>query len=283
MTAQVVTLAGRTSLGIDGLATLRRENAGRSLGCHGDLADPVVIGGPCVWRVDQPRGSIFVAGDSHALAWSDVLVEVANAAGYDVYVTTRSLCPFQTVPAARRGCAGYQRDVLEAIERIRPTAVLVANRAAVYTDVDETLTGTAEQSARREALDRWESGLDTALSRVEATGARIALVDSVPEFGSDGARTVTVLRPRGRPAHLTIAELEHRRGPTSAIHHRLAAMHPNVVLVDPAKALCADGECAQWRDGTWLYRDDDHVSEAGAWAVLPEIAAALGLSVADGA
>lgn len=273
--------AGDTNLGIDGLADLRVVPEARVRGCHGDLDEPVVVGGRCAWTVPDPQGVILLVGDSHAVSIADAVVAVGNRQGYDVYVTTRSLCPFSTLRVKRRGCAGYQRAMLETIEQLRPAVVVIANRAPLYTlpavggggrpivDTDDDETTTAP-----DALAMWSLGLRRAVDRIEAIGGRVVIVDSVPEFPSDGPRSVSVLRPGGDPAVLGLGEVEARRGPTSAVHHDLARQRESAVIVDPVPVLC-DAVCSQRRGGVWLFRDDDHVSAAGAALIGSLIATAI--------
>jgi hypothetical protein len=59
------------------------------------------------------------------------------------------------------------------------------------------------------------------------------------------------------------------------VEDRLDARSDLVTTVDPVPWLCSDTECSTYLDGTWMYRDGDHLSVAGAEALTEEIRTTL--------
>jgi hypothetical protein len=52
---------------------------------------------------------------------------------------------------------------------------------------------------------------------------------------------------------------------------RLRASGPGVTFYDPSQALCAERECAVFRDGKLLYGDWNHLSIYGSELVVPDL------------
>ncbi|MFQ3458226.1 acyltransferase family protein [Bradyrhizobium sp. UFLA01-814] len=119
--------------------------------------------------------------------------------------------------------------------------------------------------------------------RSEALGLRLlsdSLRDLLDEIGPSKKVIVFVDIPKvpvGNPAACAMADQALLRRPCPAnlesliwrnltevqqpaqdVVREAAAGRPNVIVLDPGNALCADGRCRVWFNGEFLYRDPDH-------------------------
>jgi hypothetical protein len=86
-----------------------------------------------------------------------------------------------------------------------------------------------------------------------------------------------------RMLHLSTARCEafprkpsdDRQAVAAAILARVAAEVPNVSVLPLGAEMCGPETCSTWRDGKVLYRDDDHLSPAGAALFTPGLAALI--------
>ena len=265
-------VAADRSFGIDEFEQLAERTEARGRGCHTDLDEPILPIEQCSWTVDDPIGTIFLVGDSHAVSMADTVVREGNSSGYDVVVRTRSLCPFQSRRLKRRGCAAYQRDTLLEIDQMDAEVVVIVNRATIYVnspirppssyaivDAADAVTTTPG-----EAVQAWRDGMAGVLGSMPSSVKRIIIVESGPEFDEGGgAESVSLLTPSGRSRDVDLAEVDELRQPTMEVHAELAAGDARVVIIDPIPLVCSK-VCSQKPDADWLYYDDDHMSPAGA-------------------
>lgn len=68
--------------------------------------------------------------------------------------------------------------------------------------------------------------------------------------------------------------LRKRRGKiqvtTNAVIRKVVKKFPSVVLYDPTNVFCKKGNCSIRKGDVMLYRDDNHLSEAGSRMVIED-------------
>ena len=57
---------------------------------------------------------------------------------------------------------------------------------------------------------------------------------------------------------------------TNAVIRKVAKKFPSVVLYDPTSVFCRKGNCSIRKEDVMLYRDDNHLSEAGSRMVMED-------------
>ena len=78
------------------------------------------------------------------------------------------------------------------------------------------------------------------------------------------ANTLVYVRGRGVVLNEpSVVAINSNTGGILAVEQSIAANNPNVHIIDPVPVLCTT-VCQQVDNGTVLYRDHDHVSQAGA-------------------
>jgi hypothetical protein len=113
------------------------------------------------------------------------------------------------------------------------------------------------------------------LDAIQATGtkARVAIIGPVPELPFSVPSCVAEARRLHRdegscatsPAGLPLA----RARPLEAALREVVAGHPVARVAFPTASLCTEARCVAIREGVMFYFDDDHLSVAGARALVP--------------
>ena len=236
-------------------------------------------GGPwdadaCTFGVEDPKGTIFLVGDSHAGAAADGVIAAGNSLGYDVAVWYRTSCPIQTrVPATLPDCADWQNAAIKTITESPPELVVIANRSTLYTlpsfpdgDVGRVIAhrdGVAADE-QDDAIGVWSRGLEELTAQFTDTGSRVLFMAVVPEYEHDPRQMLSLLRERPTPPEIDVmGAVQERRGPVVAAEANVAAESDMVTVFDPAGALCGRDTCTPVAGGTWLYSDDHHLNPEG--------------------
>lgn len=120
----------------------------------------------------------------------------------------------------------------------------------------------------------WERQFDVTVDRLLAAGKTVVLVYPVPEIGYSVPSALRRVLATGRdPASLNppLAAFQERQDIILPILDRVGTS-ARIIRAYPHKKLCGSGRCLIYANGKALYKDDDHLSTAGAEFVLPEFA-----------
>ena len=244
------------------------------------LARSEAVGGSIVriWSGADCAGStssmprLFVIGDSHAQAYSTMLMMFAMDTGAEVYNYAYGGCPFISLQLAREDyCKSYSTAaVADMLQRIRKNDILFmpSLRLNRLTDqnsqTDETVAwqnmfSPAAAAMRKRAVDE----AVTALAPFAARGVRIVFEAPKPILRVPPFRCVDWFNkdnPVCSPG-LTMqrSELERYRKPVMDAFAEIAKRVNGVSVWDPFPLLCPDEICAATtRDGHPLIYDGDH-------------------------
>jgi peptidoglycan/LPS O-acetylase OafA/YrhL len=258
-----------------GISTLDRLRSD-SLACAGRTPSDVANGSLCAFGpLSGVTAEVLVWGDSHATALLPAYEQIAFARNIRVHAAVRSSCRplLRASPAleqrARRGCDDFNRAVVEALDRIDPALVILN----AYWAYPEGVVGARRDGPTERDLQSFEAALDATL---QAIGARrkVCIVGDVPTLKYRIPYAYVMARRRGidpRFIALPSIEADQQLGRVNAYFEELRQHHA-LRFVDLKKTLCMGPTCALLgADGQSLYRDDNHLSIAGAEVLRPSV------------
>jgi len=260
-----------------------KERGQVSLACErrSDSGDACEIG------EQMPAGTepdLIIWGDSHALAMLAAFDEVLDAKGLAAVAYVKPGCA-ALVGVARadkengEACEVHNQQVLREIRRYSgDETVILISRWALLTEGEraEGEAGSEAVLAAAETAATWEGnsnqslverGLDKAVRELSEEGVEVIVMRPTPEFGYDIPKAMVRQTWTGmEPQTLYRADYGARVSDTNAIIDHVVTRH-DAEAVAPADLLCPDACRTSFRN-EFLYRDDDHLSQAGAeWLV----------------
>ena len=245
---------------------------------------PTLPGDECRTPSATGHKQMVIWGDSHADAVAPGVVAYAAARGLGTYQLTMAICPpligIELAGAAGNyaGCPAFNDAALRFI-RANPDVetVVLAARWAVYTElsrfgredpgpvvrlIDRERRSSADTSSRLAFVH----GLERTVRALRAAGKKVVVLGQVPEIGTNVpnclARNYLPLSP---PSECSV-EAERVRQRLDFSNTTIARLdeRPGVCTFLPSEALCTATSCRTTADNVILYKDDDHLSVAGA-------------------
>lgn len=204
---------------------------------------------PCVYGA--ARGPmVLLAGDSHAGAVSQAVIDAAEAAGWQTHVATASACALPEYPeniAYRASCAGYADNIV-AYARAHQAALVIVDQFS------ESYIGDMRIGAAR-----WQDGLANFVKTLTDAHIAVLVIADSPRF------PLAVARP------LWSAEWKVSLASSSESRHTLAQLERAAVegvaagrYLSTGELFCDGSTCQVFEHGEWLYTDADHLSIHGA-------------------
>ena len=231
-------------------------------------------------------GTVLVLGDLSANSAVSGVIEAAHERNLAVAQWSRAGCPLlRASPAGYPACEAWQDDALDLVDRLRPAAVVIANRSSRYTtqvDSDDpwgrdrirtpfgTRTGSVDQ-----ALSAWGGGLARALDELDASGVPVVVLGEVPGYSNSFPRErLSVLRPSTTPQTRPSSEVAHEQLAVRTAEQAAVDGADRATYIDPLPVFCGD-ECRTFRDGVWWYYGADDLTVGGGELLAPAIGQAL--------
>jgi len=278
--------------GIDAILAIPDEWWDKRAACHvEDVPKPHPIEG-CIMRADHSEIDVALIGDSHSLAISDVVQSDLRARGLTSYAVSYTGCIglpgfYRVDQDASHQCARHNRETLAFIRDRDIETVVLTSRFPLYlygnrfdngeggqepgdpvwidlvTERD-TPAGRTDPSRRARVLVAYRDGILALLEEVN-----VVLVYPVPEAGWNVVRYAVHETISGQAGRLEIStDIAAYRERTAEIVELFDALeHPNLRKVDPGRLLCdtvIPDRCVNAVGDTVFYRDEDHLSYAGA-------------------
>jgi peptidoglycan/LPS O-acetylase OafA/YrhL len=258
-------------------ADLRRDNLGFGQACeYGTAYRPL----PACQRGRAP--ALFVWGDSFAMHLVPGLVATSK---HGVAQATKSVCgPFlglaQVTPeyprAYAEGCIAFNESVVAYLaDTASVRVVALSSPFYPYFDPQRRLLLRAQDGAlveREPAQEIAVAAMRDTVARLRAAGKRVVIVAPPPSSGIDMThcleRKAAGSRFRGSITDCNIpkaAYLASKAGTLEFLAQVERQADVPVVRFDPL--LCNGARCLTELDGTILYRDEGHFSNAGSVAV----------------
>ncbi len=248
---------------------------------------------PCLLGRGSERAYQAVLwGDSHANHLREALDDWGKANGITIRQVSKALCPplLDTWPTVaprntRDDCFAFNRQVIHAIEsspEIRQ--VILAARWPHYTGdsvprhgltpllAGERRVPTGPDDARKVLAE----ALTETVQALTQRGINVIVIDPLPDYFQSPAKCVARAAMLGLETHhcsVSFGSVWQRTGPITQIMRSLAASDPKVTVIETLAVLCPDDQCNPWQGGTLLFRDDNHVTAAGAAKIIEKLPA----------
>lgn len=232
----------------------------------------------------EPRGRVFVVGDSHAGAYAALLKRYVRTEGVTVRLYTLAGCSVfglrQPMQVSSVACRTFTEQVLTAIGHdARPGDVLFLPGLRIPRLADQWQTsGTmpAEPAARRS--EAAEEALE-ALRPLSEHGVAVLFEAPKPVFAVPPFRCADWFNA-GNPIcegeqSTSRRRLETLRAPVMASMAAIVQGLPHAAVYDPLPLLCPGDPCEPYKDGRPLFFDGDHLSGFGNVLLLPSFKAAV--------
>lgn len=262
-------------------------------GCKADLERRNVEGGRLL--VYSPEGcsdgaslnglSIYVIGDSHAMAYEGLFRQYVTRNAARIHVYTNGGCPFISLQPWRdldnAVCRHYTDAALRDLKaRAKPGDVLFlpSLRLGRFSDqwiyfgedhANEEMFGKRADAGRRRSIDYAVATLKEFAER----GVRIVFEAPKPLFKAPPFRCADWFN-RSNPIceagfSMPRTLLDSYREPVLRSFGEIVQKVPQVRIWDPYPILCPEQECRAFRNGKPLFLDGDHISGYGNALLLP--------------
>lgn len=246
--------------------------------------------------LDKSSEIVAFSGDSHT-GILDPIIPLLVGPSRGSFVHTRGGCPFPSQEKQRRepNCNAVMRStedfILKEFER-HPESLVVTGNFLTWYFVEGTrgskdflakIPSTSTNSVR-DNLDDYAAGLGDFLNKLARVDGKLLFIMPYPEHMGFFADTcsVEVFRPAWQVQKICLGattsreDAESRRQPISKALLSLKKDHPNLYLFDPFPSLCDQEKCYVSLNGKdILYRDTNHLSNAGVFHVYKRLKAFL--------
>ncbi|WP_321919166.1 acyltransferase family protein [Paraburkholderia tropica] len=220
--------------------------------------------------------SIFVLGDSHALAYVGMFRKMVVETGTTVHAYNVGGCPFISLQAHSPGrdeqCKAFgAASVADMLPQIKPGDIVLLASLRLPRMVDQWaasgLQGALDVMHSQEAADGRRDGVAEALPIPRTMTARSAhvvfeaptpMLQSIPFRCADWFNRSNPICALG--LSMPRAQLEAMRAPILASYKQMEQSVPGVSVWDPLPVICPSSECNAYRDGKPLLFDGDHIS-----------------------
>lgn len=258
-----------------------------------------------LWITPDPGDDldVIVVGDSHAAVLLQGLSERGGELGLKIGATSeRKGCLMVAEPYPGRtsqACEEWVEKTLAELEASSSKIVIMHGYTTGRLTGVKRGTGAPLEILREsgeapadtaEALILYEAGLDNWVSRLTRAGKTIIIVSSVPDFSrplpnEDRAnRTILFAVMSGTSPTVSESDLEQiplhqaqdRNRPILDVEKRVATRYPEAHVFDLSPLICEESICVQWRDGTLLYSDLDHITSDFSYEVSRHLIENLG-------
>ncbi len=261
-------------------ASAAQWNAGQ-MQCMSDekTARPLCNFGPT--GVKAP--SILVWGDSHAAGLEPALKMAAQGHGQAASLASRSGCIPVPGLEIKPACEQFNVRTLQHVVEADVPDVVIAARWSLYLygddRGDDTLVIRAPGSQAVDhayAEGQLQRHLQALVARLRAQHRQVWLVMEAPLQKHRAPHQLSRLAMLGHSASAAgrpLAEHLARQAFIERMFTQMAAADPQVRVIDPTRALCADGGiCRMEAGGEALYMDDNHYSDNSAAILQPVLA-----------
>lgn len=259
--------------------------------CHGTAR---ILAETNTCTIGQPRADggydVVVIGDSHADHFVPGLHRLLEEQGLSGRQLTEFVCAPLYGARLLRG-AGMERcqdfvptvrEFLDANDEVR--VVVLAARWALYS---ETTWLAGEAFSPAFLVDEWgeiltpensrrvlEKALKETVAALTSRGLRVVLMAQVPPLSTPRRRCMARARWHGNPevsCYEPASRALQRTRFANEVIADIAASDDSVVAFFPADVMCDESHCMPVLEGTFLFRDDDHLNPKGAELLLTHL------------
>jgi peptidoglycan/LPS O-acetylase OafA/YrhL len=269
------------------VASVSPMHAGNADGCNRAIVPATRDPQTCRWNTEAPGAPIYLVGDSHADHLSEALVGATSTLGRPLTIATGNSCAFYDVHMVSRErprsrCNAFVRGTTDWLVQQPPGTVVIGAssiywRSANFAAGADATTATRDLAAKAAFL---EAGMTSTVEQLQAAGHEVVLVQDVPYFAppysSDPQQFSVRAIASGEelavrmPRDVADANQQAQREAVLRVAEQTGA-----TVVDPHVFFCPGGACTTELDGTYLYRDDGHISVPASEALAETFADAL--------
>lgn len=220
-------------------------------------------------HADKPVRAV-VLGDSHAVHAFWGLAKAFDAQGLNLAVRGKGACVPVMAATPGAGTSECERHMETTLRDIAGDANV---RAVALVFRGRYLTA---QSSPQERQD-FESKLDATLSLLQSTGKQVYYFLPVVEPGFDPRLCMGALPLGRKPPYSCVVDKTADDAKSEAMRAsaaRVLARWPQVRVVDPNTMLCREGQCPILQDGHSIFKDENHLSQAGSMRLSESLKAA---------
>jgi peptidoglycan/LPS O-acetylase OafA/YrhL len=221
---------------------------------------------PCIYTFNGAKKTVLLLGDSHAGMLSQAVVDSAKNQKWNAVIATMGGCNVQYSQSVSgqvsEKCLDFNLQMRKWILKHKPNAIIVSQ--FVYAN-------SLNQKDRRDPLVT-QIDLKKALLQIRSVTPYILLVENNPMFPDEKEFMVSralIMRPYKAPMTFPRSQMQVRDKEASNMLAKWAGIN-DIFTINLESLFCNNNSCSRYSKAGWLYRDDDHLSVAGANLVIPE-------------
>jgi hypothetical protein len=232
----------------------------------------------CIFSTDIQSNSLkyVIWGDSHALAMAPAIIDAAKEYNISGFLSANSGCPplIDTQlynKSENQKCVAANTATFDNIGH--DVTVFLVARWGYYLDRSPiTKEGPAwlkdKTSTKRGVNENYHSlehGLVKTIKALKDKKNRIILIDTVPEFPKDPA---IMMWQFNQATTLPIEDYANWHRPVTNLLQRISNQ-TDIKFIEPSNIFCDENECTASTATETYFRDNDHISRAGAKKLVP--------------
>ena len=231
----------------------------------------------CRYSAVNSQGSAVLLGDSMAKSLSDGFVQATNTLGLDSYVFSFPGCSFQLFDSpftATGDCAGWRADAMNALQKIQPKVIVIANLSSLYVEnplpdwsIDET-------------QQIWGGELKKTLQGLSQLNAQVIIAQAPPQFSFDLRYDVSLVRPNAIIEQQDVVVA--RRAKINLIEEQVVA---GISYAQPifnfTDFFCNRDTCNPRIDNELMLEDESHLTVDGSLLISPRLQQAMAQAFAN--
>ncbi|PZP28906.1 MAG: hypothetical protein DI603_18250 [Roseateles depolymerans] len=218
----------------------------------------------CEFGSRDAEVTVVLFGDSHASQWFGPLEQLAEKNHWRLVMLTKTACPSVAVRvdvystlADYHECTTWRERMFSRIDAMRPQLVLLASSSDYST-----------------APALWGAGVARTVARLQDMGAKVGYIRDTPFPGFDvpvcHARSAWRGWSLGQACTYLAADEEARIG-ERARAEEAAVGQRRAMFINLASAICSDPVCSTSRGDMIMFADRNHLSEAFALSLAPQL------------
>lgn len=246
--------------------------ATKDFGCA--ISDIDDLNDRCTFGATESATRLLILGDSNAQQWLPAFHLLGLEHDFAVTLRVRGGCPgpavVSNITIDPDKCAALQQETAQMVEMLEPDAVVVS-QASFYAELMIDSSGRLVPGDQRQPV--WIEKTGDLLDSLN--GLPVGWITPISTVGFDPVECLSMRDAQDceNPRDEAI-RLARQQGNWTTKALDTAANRP--VTFDPIPHLCSDTECALKIDGTFVYRDHNHLSVPMVEKLMPELEELLG-------
>lgn len=204
---------------------------------------------PCFYNSGSSKGTVLLIGDSHAAQYSQALIEIGIQQDFEIVIWTQASCPFILYKSA------YPNTPSKCIENNNKKLKWVAEHNPEYLIISYFYQ-----------IDYNSLGLLDGVNSLAQNVKRVIFIENTPIF-PDKSKFLQplpkIMKPYSNPKSFKFNEMDLSRHFSAETFYSKLKME-GILTIDISPKICQNNVCTRYRDGRWLYADDNHLSVKGA-------------------